>query len=49
VTVLKDAASASIYGSRAVNGVIWLLLKEEEKDRRLLPIQKFFKIFYCDA
>ena len=23
VSVLKDAASASIYGSRASNGVIW--------------------------
>lgn len=25
VTVLKDAASAAIYGARAAGGVIWLL------------------------
>lgn len=33
VQVLKDAASASIYGSRAANGVIIITTKQAKKDR----------------
>ena len=33
VSVLKDAASASIYGSRAANGVILVTTKKGNKDR----------------
>ncbi len=33
VTVLKDAASASIYGSRAANGVILITTKQAKKGR----------------
>lgn len=33
LTVLKDAASASLYGSRAANGVILVTTKQAKKDR----------------
>lgn len=33
ISVLKDAASASIYGSRAANGVILITTKSGKKDR----------------
>lgn len=33
ITILKDAASASIYGSRAANGVILVTTKRGNKDR----------------
>ena len=33
IRVLKDAASASIYGSRAANGVIIITTKKGKKDR----------------
>lgn len=33
VSVLKDAASASLYGSRAANGVIQITTKKGKKDR----------------
>ena len=33
ISVLKDAASASIYGSRAANGVILITTKRADKDR----------------
>lgn len=33
IQVLKDAASASIYGSRAANGVIIITTKQGKKDR----------------
>lgn len=32
ITVLKDAASAALYGSRAANGVIMITTKQGEKD-----------------
>lgn len=38
ISVLKDAAASSIYGSRAPFGVIWLLLREERKVKCLLTI-----------
>ncbi|MDE5423898.1 TonB-dependent receptor [Ancylomarina sp. DW003] len=34
MTVLKDAASASIYGSRAANGVIVITTKKGEKNKK---------------
>lgn len=34
IQILKDAASAAIYGSRATNGVILITTKKEAKDRR---------------
>lgn len=34
VTVLKDAASAALYGSRASNGVIMITTKKGERDKR---------------
>lgn len=34
ITVLKDAASAALYGSRAANGVIMITTKQGEKDVR---------------
>ena len=33
ITILKDAASASIYGSRAANGVILITTKQGEKSK----------------
>lgn len=33
ISVLKDAASASIYGSRAANGVVLIKTKEGKKDK----------------
>jgi TonB-dependent starch-binding outer membrane protein SusC len=33
ISVLKDAASASIYGSRAANGVILITTKQGQRDR----------------
>lgn len=32
ITVLKDAASAALYGSRAANGVIMITTKQGNKD-----------------
>lgn len=34
ITVLKDAAAASIYGARAANGVIVITTKRQSKDRQ---------------
>lgn len=33
VSVLKDAASSSIYGSRAANGVVLITTKQGSKDK----------------
>lgn len=33
IQILKDAASAAIYGSRATNGVILITTKKEARDR----------------
>ena len=35
ISVLKDAGSASIYGSRATNGVIIVTTKKDKKEQRL--------------
>ena len=45
ITVLKDAAAASIWGARAGNGVIVITKKEIQKHRRwyLIPILLLFK------
>jgi iron complex outermembrane receptor protein len=32
ITVLKDASATAIYGSRASNGVIIILLKKEKRE-----------------
>lgn len=39
VSVLKDAASAAIYGSRAANGVILITTKKGKEGNLLLTIQ----------
>ncbi|MDR1937437.1 MAG: TonB-dependent receptor [Tannerellaceae bacterium] len=44
VTVLKDAASASIYGSRAANGVILITTKQGEKGKMRLSYTANFGI-----
>lgn len=35
MTVLKDAASAALYGSRGANGVIIITTKQDKAIRRL--------------
>lgn len=39
MTVLKDAAAASLYGSRAANGVIIITTKSGKKEKQKFPIQ----------
>jgi TonB-linked SusC/RagA family outer membrane protein len=39
ITVLKDAASAAIYGSRAANGVIMITTKKGNKDRNQINLK----------
>lgn len=34
ISVLKDAASAALYGSRAANGVVMIVTKQGQQDRR---------------
>ncbi|MFR5657781.1 MAG: TonB-dependent receptor plug domain-containing protein [Butyricimonas faecihominis] len=41
VQVLKDASSAAIYGSRAANGVLLLLLPSRKGDKMLRFLQIF--------
>ncbi len=36
MTVLKDAASTSLYGSRAANGVVMIKTKSGEKEKEVL-------------
>lgn len=38
VTVLKDAASTSLYGSRAANGVLMITTKTGRKDREIFSL-----------
>jgi TonB-linked SusC/RagA family outer membrane protein len=38
VSVLKDAAAASLYGARAANGVIQITTKKGKKDRPLVQV-----------
>lgn len=40
MTVLKDAAAASLYGSRAANGVVIITTKVEKKVRLVFPIME---------
>ncbi|MDR2497751.1 MAG: TonB-dependent receptor [Tannerellaceae bacterium] len=42
ITVLKDAASAAIYGSRAANGVILVTTKKGKKDDFRVDYNNFF-------
>lgn len=44
VSILKDAASASIYGSRAANGVILVTTKKGSKDRISVTYNGVFSI-----
>ena len=39
ISVLKDAASASIYGSRAANGVILITTRTGKKERQASILQ----------
>lgn len=39
LTVLKDAASAALYGSRAANGVIMITTKKGQKDRMRVNVK----------
>ena len=45
VSVLKDAASSSIYGSRAANGVI--LITTRKADREVKPTVTYTDILLC--
>lgn len=38
ITVLKDAASTSLYGSRAANGVVMITTKTGRKDREIFTL-----------
>jgi len=44
ITVLKDAASAAIYGSRAANGVILIETKKGEGDRVSINYNGYFGV-----
>lgn len=41
ISVLKDAASSSIYGSRAANGVILITTKQGKKDRSSIDYNNY--------
>jgi TonB-linked SusC/RagA family outer membrane protein len=42
VSVLKDAASSSIYGARAANGVLLITTKRPDKDRTTITLGGYF-------
>lgn len=44
ITVLKDAASAAIYGSRAANGVILVETKKGEVDKTMVSYNGYFGV-----
>ena len=44
VTVLKDAAAASIWGARSANGVIVVTTKKGKKDKVQVDVQAFVRI-----
>lgn len=44
ITVLKDAAAASIYGARAANGVIVITTKKAEKGRTNISFSSTFTV-----
>jgi len=44
ISVLKDAASAAIYGSRASNGVILVTTKRATKDRMSIQYNNYFGV-----
>lgn len=39
ITILKDASAASLYGSRAANGVILITTKQGKKDKPRLALK----------
>lgn len=43
VTVLKDAAAASIWGARSANGVIVITTKKGSKDRLKVNVNSFYR------
>ncbi|MDR3056547.1 MAG: TonB-dependent receptor [Prevotella sp.] len=47
VSILKDAASASIYGSRAANGVILITTKRAESNRFSISLTGNIGLQYC--
>ncbi len=47
VTVLKDAAAASIWGARSANGVIVVTTKKGQKGKLKVDVQAFYR-FYTD-
>lgn len=44
VTVLKDAAAASIWGARSANGVIVVTTKKGEKGKLKVDVQGFYRL-----
>ena len=44
VTVLKDAAAASIWGARSANGVIVVTTKAGKKDKLSVDVKAFYRI-----
>ena len=44
VSVLKDAASAAVYGSRAANGVILITTKSGKKERSLISVTASYAV-----
>ena len=42
MTVLKDAASAAIYGNRAANGVILITTKRGQKGKTVISYNNYF-------
>ena len=42
ISVLKDAASASIYGNRAANGVILITTKTGKKEKLKVELNNYF-------
>lgn len=50
ISVLKDAASASIYGSRAANGVVLVTTKKQKQDSFLfhtITLLDYSKLLIC--
>lgn len=43
VTILKDAAAASIWGARSANGVIVITTKKGTKDKLKIDVQGFYR------
>lgn len=44
ITILKDAASASLYGSRAANGVILITTKKAKEGKTAIELSAYFGV-----